>query len=106
MKPTKALFINAKEQKFEEVTISSLQDLQKYVEGSIAHAPSEFGNQRLYVNEEGMINQIPYGFSIGSFGPYYGNGVMLGPVDHAGNETDVGVPVKVLEMVTGFYEMN
>jgi hypothetical protein len=50
----------------------------------------EFPNgDYLYVNDEGLINGTRDFFDIGAHSPFAGNGVLVGPADDEGDDTDV-----------------
>lgn len=82
----RAIWINAKEGKVELIEIDpkkSLKELQERVEGYIELALQFENGDDLYVNEEGIIQQIPYGFTFSSKehnieALFFGNGIICG----------------------------
>lgn len=73
---SKAIHINAKEQKIEQIEILTLKDMQKSVGGLIEPVPVEDPNgDRLYVDEEGLFKGYNYGFILDGR-EYTGNGLI------------------------------
>jgi hypothetical protein len=99
---TKAIKIDAENQKIEEIEIDDYRDMQAAVGGLIELAfcsQSEEGEPvDLYINEEGRINGTDYGFGLtddnGEVQLYYGNGLVCGVNHETGDKLDAPVSVE------------
>lgn len=68
-------------------TDGSLAALQELVGGYLELAPVEGAS--VYVNEEGVVNDLPPNVVLERVGCVHGPVVVLGPVDADGNETSL-----------------
>lgn len=96
----RAIFINAKEDKVEEVEVSGLKDMQHYVEGYIEVAMEITGNNTLYVNEEGLLLGLNYGFQYeGGHQPFMGNGLICGIDRRTGDTVPSDLPLSEVKAI-------
>ncbi len=85
-----AIKINAVNQTIEPVHVHSLEDLQAVVGGYIETGLVLESGDYVFVNEEGLINPCDHFFFMNdAIQPFAGNGVVVGPADSEGENTDV-----------------
>jgi hypothetical protein len=97
-----AIFLNSRQRTISPIEVFGLADLQSLVEGWIEAAPCSL-NAILYVNEEGLLRKLPYGFRLSGGGNFFGNGVLVGPASRDGEDTNFYLPPKVLADIVTFF---
>jgi len=100
---TKAIHIDAQSRTITVIDVHDLGDMQKAVGGPIELAPPCGADVNLYVNEEGSINGTRIGFSFGRTPVIFGNGLILGPADKEGYDTDITLTVDQVVRSTVWY---
>jgi hypothetical protein len=106
---TKAIHIDAENKRVLPIEIGSLEDMQKAVGGYIETAARFKQGDYLFVDEEGLLKPVKFGFGIqfpgtGDAGIYAGNGLITGPADEDGNETDTTITIEEIEKQIEFLE--
>jgi len=92
----RAIFINAKNRTVEEINLNpknTLKSLQECVEGLIELAVRFDNRDDLFINEEGLLIQFPYGFLYGNY-VFVGNGVIAGHNPRTGETTGATTDIK------------
>lgn len=107
MKPIKAVFINAQTGTVRDVTVASLEDMQRFV-GGLIEVATQGPAGVLYVDEEGLLKDTRYGFKLtGSkldTPRYVGNGLIVGPTDAEGEDTDATINAARLRHMVRYYK--
>src|SRR6187399_2253097 len=76
----KALWIDSKNRTITEVDCNGLEDMRKYVGGSICFAMSWNTGDVLYVDDEGLLKPQEHFFMLpGCQNPLAGDGLIVGP---------------------------
>lgn len=77
---TKALWVNSQLRTITQVDCNGLEDMRKYVGGSICFAMSWKTGDVLYVDDEGLLKpQDNFFFIENCHQPLAGNGIIVGP---------------------------
>jgi hypothetical protein len=83
---------------------SALKDLQKLVGGYICLATTLANGDEVFVDDEGILKEYPYGFTItGAHQPFFGNGYVIGPADDEGGDTDAQSTVDEIARMVHFW---
>lgn len=86
-KSIRAFFIDAKRHAILKGSVSSLAGMQLAVGGNIELGMRLSDGNVLYVDEEGLLKQ-PNDFILVDGRPFAGSGLVVGPTDEDGNDTD------------------
>lgn len=81
-----AFFINSTDRTIAKVDYTGIKDLYRMVGGPIELAMHWSNGDVIYVNEEGLLMNLPNWFTvIGGHQPFAGNGVLVGREVEEGN---------------------
>ena len=94
----KAVFFDASNGKFSDVTYEGLDDIYKMIGCSLVEVALRLGTgDVVFVDEEGMLKEIKYQFRMEGGGYFAGHAVIVGPADEEGNTLDVTRTAKEFE---------
>ena len=94
----KAVFFDASNGKFSDVTYEGLDDIYKMIGCSLVEVALRLGTgDVVFVDEEGMLKEIKYQFRMEGGGYFAGHAVIVGPTDEEGNTLDVTRTAKEFE---------
>jgi hypothetical protein len=95
----RAILIDSEIRQVRQVDVSGLEDMQRFVGGSIttANVWEETGDY-CFVDDEGLLKPNEYFFFIrGCAQPFAGNGLIVGPEDLEGNQLPVGQSLEKIQ---------
>lgn len=94
----KAVFFDASNGKFSDVTYEGLDDIYKMIGCSLVEVALRLGTgDVVFVDEEGWIKERTHAFHMQGSGPFAGHAVIVGPTDAEGNTLDVTRSAKEFE---------
>jgi hypothetical protein len=94
----RAIRIDARNGVIEHYENTGLKSLQDAVEGYIEVGHRLKNGDILIVNEEGLLREFDYGFSLSGYS-FLGSGVIVGPTDHNGHDRNVQTSIDDLKEV-------
>ncbi len=86
--PLRAIHLKSDTRSILEVSVTCLEDLQACVGGYIGQAFRFPNGDCLFVDDEGLSKDYQYGILVeGAYGPFLGNGIVVGAASSSGDNT-------------------